>query len=94
MVVLEQVTFLRKDPAHEWRELVLYQDEGHLSVWEATGFVENKDLWQRKLIHSGPESEIKRQFAEKVERLREEGFTICDSTTAAHWRTVIRLPAQ
>jgi hypothetical protein len=82
MLVIERLAFLRKeDPAHEYRELLLYQVEGHFKIWEVIGFCSELAM-RRAEIALGSEAQMRVRLSAEAQRLCGEGFARCDPRLA------------
>jgi hypothetical protein len=80
MMAIDSVMLHRKDdPSHEYREIILYQAEGHFAVWVAVSFLKDPNFHQRSQVDIGSETEMRDRFNAEIERLKAEGFTKLDA---------------
>ena len=79
MMAIESVMLHRRnDPSHEYREIILYQADGHFAVWVAVSFLKDPDFHRRSQVDIGSETEMRGRFDAEIERLKADGFTKLD----------------
>jgi hypothetical protein len=77
MMPVDSATLLRRDdPLHEYRRIILYQNEQGrgFEIWETIGFAKDGHDSRRAQVAIGGESEIRTEFDAYLGRLENEGF--------------------